>query len=328
MPCRSCQDTNLTNKRAWPKQLADSEIQLKLRTIISTTNHSDQKLINNRTSLWNQLIETCIACLGEEIFFESLCAELQNIINLDKGNMIIAYPRDNRPIVLAHSLTKTDISPHIEHYLNGLYLLDPFYQASSQGMPSGFYQLEDVAPDGFYQTEFFQRYYKAGNITDDLGYCFAVEDIDSQSVYIHISFACTSDEEFDQRQLDELKEMESVIRELVLKQLRLTDNKALIKQDSTLHGQLMKIMNEFGSSILTNRERQVLQMILHGHSSQGIADKLDIALRTVKLHRQNLYRKLDITTQAELFYLFIDSLSCIDGTRGHDPLVSYLQAPS
>jgi DNA-binding CsgD family transcriptional regulator len=326
--CRSWQDTNLTNERTWPNQLADSEIPNRTRTIISTTNHPDQKLIKNRASLWNQLIETCIACLGEEIFFENLCDELQNIINLDKANMIIAYPCNNRPIVLAHSLTKKDISPHIEHYLNGLYLLDPFYQASSQGMPSGFYQLEDVAPDGFYQTEFFKRYYKAGNITDDLGYCFAVEDIDSQSDYIHISFACTSDEEFDQRQLDELKAMESVIRELVLKQLHLTDNKVLLKRDSTLHGQLMKIMNEFGSSILTNREREVLQMILHGHSSQGIAVKLGIALRTVKLHRQNLYRKLDITTQAELFYLFIDSLSCIDGTRGHDPLVSYLQAPS
>jgi DNA-binding NarL/FixJ family response regulator len=72
----------------------------------------------------------------------------------------------------------------------------------------------------------------------------------------------------------------------------------------------------------------VLQLILHGHSSQSIAGKLDIALRTVKLHRQNLYQKLDISSQAELFYLFIDSLSCLGNGDNFDPLSAYLQPPS
>jgi len=122
--------------------------------------------------------------------------------------------------------------------------------------------------------------------------------------------------------------MAPLVKTLVLKHLSLTENKDLSQPDSGLHRQLMQVMNEFGSSILTTLEREVLQMILHGHSSQSIADKLDIALRTVKLHRQNLYQKLDIGSQAELFYLFIHSLSCLDGGENSDPLITYLQPPS
>jgi DNA-binding CsgD family transcriptional regulator len=195
------------------------------------------------------------------------------------------------------------------------------------GLPSGFYRLEDVAPDDFHETEFYLHYYRAGNIRDDLGYCFALGEVGREGDHIHVSFSCIRDETLTEEQIEELREMEPIVKSLVLKHLRLTQNQVLNRSDSELHRQLIQVMNEFGSSILTNREREVLQLILHGHSSQSIADKLGIALRTVKLHRQNLYQKLDISSQAELFYLFIDSLSCLDGGEILDPLISYLQPP-
>jgi len=276
---------------------------------------------------WDLLIVKAIESLGDDTFFETLCAAFQRVIPLDKGNLIMAYQRHNRPSILAHSLTGKDLKLHVDNYLAGLYLLDPFYQAAVEGLPSGFYRLDDFVPDNFYESEFYLRYYRAGNIKDDLGYCFALDDVGRQGDHIHFSFACTRDEVLREEQLDDLREMEPVIRALVLKHLRLTDNAALPRPDSGLHRQLMQVMNDFGSSILTNRERQVLQLILHGHSSQSIAGKLEIALRTVKLHRQNLYQKLDISSQAELFYLFIDSLSCLEGSDNFDPLSSYLRPP-
>jgi DNA-binding CsgD family transcriptional regulator len=276
---------------------------------------------------WDLLISRAIEGLGDKNFFKTLCADFQEIVRLNKGNLILAYQQHNQPGVLAHSLAGNDLKLHVDNYLAGLYLLDPFYQAAANGLPSGFYKLDDLAPDDFYETEYFHRYYQAGNINDDLGYCFDLGDVGRPGDHIHISFASTRDEELDEEQIGCLREKEPVVRALVLKHLRLTDNAILTRPDSNLHRQLMQVMSEFGSSILTNRERQVLQLILHGHSSQSIADKLDIALRTVKLHRQNLYQKLDIGSQAELFYLFIDSLTCLDSGDGFDPLSAYFQPP-
>lgn len=57
---------------------------------------------------------------------------------------------------------------------------------------------------------------------------------------------------------------------------------------------------------LTDREIEVAMMILGGHSSKDLAPLLDISPATAKVHRSNLYRKLEISSQAALFRLFID----------------------
>ncbi len=45
--------------------------------------------------------------------------------------------------------------------------------------------------------------------------------------------------------------------------------------------------------ILTSREKEILQLIVEEHTSQEIADKLYLSLRTVEGHRLNLLQKLD-----------------------------------
>lgn len=48
------------------------------------------------------------------------------------------------------------------------------------------------------------------------------------------------------------------------------------------------------------RERQVLQLVAEGYTSNQIADKLHIASSTVEVHRRNIMRKLDLHSVAEL----------------------------
>ena len=68
----------------------------------------------------------------------------------------------------------------------------------------------------------------------------------------------------------------------------------------------------------------VLNLLLRGHSIKSIAERLKNSLETIKHHRKNIYSKLDVSTQAELFHLFIDSLrsSSLDPER--DPLIVYM----
>ncbi len=53
-------------------------------------------------------------------------------------------------------------------------------------------------------------------------------------------------------------------------------------------------------SILTNREREILQSITEGKSTKEIASDLSLSVKTVETHRTQLMDKLDIHSVAEL----------------------------
>lgn len=51
---------------------------------------------------------------------------------------------------------------------------------------------------------------------------------------------------------------------------------------------------------LSDRERQILAFLGQGQSSKHIANQLNLSVRTVESHRQNIRRKLNVAGQAEL----------------------------
>lgn len=64
-------------------------------------------------------------------------------------------------------------------------------------------------------------------------------------------------------------------------------------------------------TVLTEREREVLDQILAGLTSKEIARELSVSPRTVEAHRQNLLRKLGIGTVKELMlYLVPQRRNC------------------
>jgi DNA-binding NarL/FixJ family response regulator len=52
--------------------------------------------------------------------------------------------------------------------------------------------------------------------------------------------------------------------------------------------------------LLTDRERQVLQLLAQGYSNKDVAIALSLGVSTVETHRLNLMRKLDLHNTAEL----------------------------
>ncbi len=51
---------------------------------------------------------------------------------------------------------------------------------------------------------------------------------------------------------------------------------------------------------ITNREKEIIQLLVNGYSYQNISEKLIISLPTVKSHVYNIYRKLGIKNKIEL----------------------------
>jgi two-component system, NarL family, response regulator NreC len=51
---------------------------------------------------------------------------------------------------------------------------------------------------------------------------------------------------------------------------------------------------------LSDREREVLRLLVLGHTNQEIAEKLFISVRTAEAHRAHIMQKLRLSTRAEL----------------------------
>ena len=65
--------------------------------------------------------------------------------------------------------------------------------------------------------------------------------------------------------------------------------------------------------ILTDRERETLQLIAEGKSTKEIADDLGVSVKTIETHRHNIMEKLSLHSVAELTkYAIREGLTSVD----------------
>lgn len=81
------------------------------------------------------------------------------------------------------------------------------------------------------------------------------------------------------------------------------------------------LMAQFGTSRLSEREAEVAQLILQGHSSKVIARMLGNSPETVKVFRKRIHTKLGLASSAELFSLFLAALCAAPQDCAEDPLI-------
>jgi DNA-binding CsgD family transcriptional regulator len=77
--------------------------------------------------------------------------------------------------------------------------------------------------------------------------------------------------------------------------------------------------SSFLKGIVSKREHEIICAILDGYPSKTVAERVGCALETVKVHKKRIYNKLDITTEREIFILFLEHLQgCnVDPTQIH-----------
>jgi DNA-binding NarL/FixJ family response regulator len=61
-----------------------------------------------------------------------------------------------------------------------------------------------------------------------------------------------------------------------------------------------------GLPFLTNREKQVIQYVVEGHSSKEIAGMLDVSTRTIETHRANVLNKFGLKNTTELIKKIVE----------------------
>ena len=222
----------------------------------------------------------------------------------------------------ASSIDRERLRVH-ETYMRSYYLLDPTYLACVNSKKSGLFSIEELAPDEFVHTEYYQKYYIKDGLTDELNFLFSISD--DSALNISLVIRPPNDGRFCTEGRNRLKYLEPLVRELAYLHWPrdVLENKTEQSGDRNFHAQFERGYRSFGKSCLTEREREVVHLMLQGHSRNSASIVMDVSPSTVKEHRKNIYRKLDVSSHAELFALFFEALKYSDG-EGEDPLANYL----
>lgn len=85
---------------------------------------------------------------------------------------------------------------------------------------------------------------------------------------------------------------------------------------NALRAHQQHLMEPYG---LTEREQQIVTMIIDGQTMGGIAEELFITERTVKFHSKNAYDKLGVHSKKELMQMFSDLPGAFEGAHRSTP---------
>jgi len=106
--------------------------------------------------------------LGSERLPSLLVHLLKTLVPFDNA-VILHYRRDEQPQILYNDIPPLELHKQIDVFVNGAFLLDPFYRAAIDTHASGLHRLSDLAPNGFEKTEYYRSYFKHTEIKDEIG---------------------------------------------------------------------------------------------------------------------------------------------------------------
>ena len=267
---------------------------------------------------WNQSLADVVSNGFGDGALQDLIAALEALAR-GSSSSIIVYPAGKKPYVACHRLLpEEDPQLHLDQYIAGAYLVDPYYVHALEAGVEGFFSIKELAPEGFEYSEYYRIYYHAVGMLDEA--CFLFRD--QADGWIIISLARHSEDmEFSADDRAQLDTLFPLMKAIVGRCLQGSQHDAPAQE---LETHLDAALENFGTSLLTRRESLILSLLLRGHSIKSIAQRLENSLETIKHHRKNIYAKLDVSTQAELFHLFIDSLRSSTLEPDKDPLIAYM----
>ncbi|GAB3093308.1 hypothetical protein G8770_06335 [Aestuariicella hydrocarbonica] len=252
--------------------------------------------------------------IGTPDFYRAFFATVEQVVSFDYSGVFV-YSDDHVDCV--HLQGNSDnYHKFVDLYLDGLYLLDPHYSMLAKGASNGLYRFQDIAPDCYHQTEYYQRFVKPVGITDEFDFIIKIDDCYYDLYIDKLTGVFNADETHVLETITPI--LLDFVEEHGLRQVESNTQAVSVSKSKSYSS----IFDSLGTSLLTQREQDVFQCILHGHSSKSTANKLNIALGTVKIHRRNIYNKLDISTQSELFSLCIQSLAIPQVSGASDPLAA------
>jgi DNA-binding CsgD family transcriptional regulator len=254
---------------------------------------------------FNALTAHLIGHLNSDRFHAALDDGLRTVCPFDL-TAVIAFPMGGRPQLLHDGLDGVSPPEVMQVYLNGTYVLDACYVACTQGLANGLYRLSEVAPDEFFSTSYYNSpdvhpciSLESGSLAEEI---FYLSQPQPGLFYCYSLMRSSHKARFSQQEFADLQALSPVVNSLLAKHHAPQQTPVAAQGNPEV---LEAAFSSFESDALSPREQHIVSLVLRGHSSGSVAHVLGIAEGTVKNHRKHIYAKLDISSQGELFNLFL-----------------------
>ena len=271
---------------------------------------------------WANDLSLLIASIGSHSFAKQLATLCQQVSGYETS-LIVAFSKGHRPIHVFDNLPVDISSSDIPPYFDGSYLLDPFYTLYTNQAPDGIYRLATLAPDNFKESEYYKNYYADTGLSDETCIFISIGTDTRLSISL-------GNRETPKVKAANIARLQSLLPVLTTACQKHEETMGIREGNNTdtkwlMGAPLDRAFMNFGKDHLSQREREVIQLTLKGHSNKSIARLLDITIGTVKVYNKRFHTKLNISTQAELFSLFLESISMVPIDSDIDPLTHYFK---
>jgi DNA-binding CsgD family transcriptional regulator len=194
----------------------------------------------------------------------------------------------------------------VRRYLNDYYVFDPFYAWWRRERRRGIVPLKRLADDEVKRGRYIAEFLAQSEICDEIG--ILLEDGGDWCLGI---FLDRSTKPYRDSEIALLNQRLPVFASLHELDTRAREPDFSRTAALTQIGATPRKEPSIGDDLwpeLSQRERELVQLILAGHPTATISSRLGITVGTVKNHRRRIYEKLDITTERELFLQFFQHL--------------------
>jgi DNA-binding CsgD family transcriptional regulator len=239
-------------------------------------------------------IPALIGDINTSRFFDTLLDLIARVFSFDIAEVLMFSTRSAPEYLMSRerrAWMATMTRPYAE-----IYTQDPLFHAFRDRLPPGLYNPERLLRR-YPNTTFFDTFYRDVNSGEEMEFLVPYEDGRAAVIWF-----CRSEPSNPRSvsRLSELEALEPILRACVQKHLSCVSSrrdKPIPRFDRDA------AFSALSWRALTRRETEIARRMLLGDSAKETGARLHIAEGTVRIHRKNIYRKLNIGSLAELFAL-------------------------
>ncbi len=272
------------------------------------------------TSFWHQNLASAVAATGSTNFFPLLVRALRSAVSFDRPQAWL-YHRHLPPQLVFHDIATQYMGLEVDLYLEGPYREDPFFQISLSAPVADLYRLSELIEGRLEESSYYASYYQRIHVVDELMLLIPISEDQTLNICLMRS---EGELRFSDEDIGWLRDAASLVIAIVKQHVSRDQFMEAHVADQNMANHINRTLSSFGTSIVTTREQEVLQLTLQGYSTAVAAERMNISVETLRRHRKNIYQKLDLSSQADLFTLFLNVLRCGGGEDNTDPLIAYL----
>lgn len=240
--------------------------------------------------------------IGYDDFYRQVDRSFRSVSSVSHFKILV-YSKQNHPRLLAGK-RETELD---QDYCESAYLLDPFYDVICRHSHNGLVTLDSITRNDFEHSAYYNQFYNRLGWNNETNYIIHTPQ-DHTICLVYTTEQ--SPNALNHELIPYLESIKSAIfkheewHELGKKSYGEHDEKSHSYWHCS-HGSAAP--NSYPTLFgLTRRESEIVEYILQGHSTSSIAKMCFVSQGTVKNHRKNIYRKLNIKSQCELFSKFMN----------------------